>query len=139
MVAAGSSVVNTLLPVPAEYSGSKRGLRQFYHEKFSPASDVDLFLYGLTEEEAVEKIKSIETAVRDVLLTETTTVRTKHAVTICKWSQTISDDYTFSNTLKQAANIQLVISRFVRWAFLTLVLANKRRLSSASTTRCLKF
>lgn len=76
--------MNTLLPVPDEYNGSKRGLRQFYHEKFCPASDVDLFLYGLTEEQAIKKIKEIETRVRDVLLTETTVVRTKHAVTICK-------------------------------------------------------
>lgn len=83
VVAAGSSVVNCLLPVPKEYDVSKRTLREFYHEKFAPASDVDLFLYGLTEEEAVEKIKDIETRVRDALLTETTTVRTKHAVTIC--------------------------------------------------------
>ncbi|KAH6619681.1 hypothetical protein B0J18DRAFT_251413 [Chaetomium sp. MPI-SDFR-AT-0129] len=83
VVAAGSSVVNTLLPVPAEYNSSKRGLREFYHQKFSPASDVDLFLYGLTEKEAIEKIKNIETKVRDSLLTETTVVRTKHAITIC--------------------------------------------------------
>lgn len=84
VVAAGSSVVNCLLPVPEQYRGTKRLLRSFYHDNFSPASDVDLFLFGLTEEEAVEKIKGIEASVRDVLLTETTTVRTKHAVTICK-------------------------------------------------------
>lgn len=77
-------MVNTLLPVPEEYGRTKRGLRQFYHEKFSPASDVDLFLYGLTEEQAIEKIKAIEAAVRDALLTEITVVRTKHAITICK-------------------------------------------------------
>ncbi|KAL1880820.1 hypothetical protein VTK73DRAFT_4990 [Phialemonium thermophilum] len=83
VVAAGSSVVNCLLPVPDKYNSSKRALREFYHEKFSPASDVDLFLYGLTEVEAIEKIQDIETRVRDSLLTETTTVRTKHAITIC--------------------------------------------------------
>ncbi|GAB1310959.1 Ankyrin repeat protein [Madurella fahalii] len=83
VVAAGSSVVNCLLPVPDMYNTSKRKLREFYHEKFCPASDVDLFLYGLTEEQAIEKIKDIETRVRDALLTETTTVRTKHAITIC--------------------------------------------------------
>lgn len=33
VVAAGSSVVNCLLPVPQEYSTSKRALRQYYHEK----------------------------------------------------------------------------------------------------------
>lgn len=83
VVAAGSSVVNCLLPVPKEYNTSKRKLREFYHEKFCPASDVDLFLYGLTPEEAIEKIRQIEAAVRDAILTETTTVRTKHAITIC--------------------------------------------------------
>lgn len=83
VVAAGSSVVNCLLPVPEENNRTKRSLREFYHEKFCPASDVDLFLYGLTEEQALEKIKEIETSVRDSLLTETTTVRTKHAITIC--------------------------------------------------------
>lgn len=83
IVAAGSSVVNCILPVPKKYSGSKRLMREFYHEKFAPASDVDLFLYGLTEEQAIEKIKEIENQVRDALLCETTTVRTKHAVTIC--------------------------------------------------------
>lgn len=83
VVAAGSAVVNCLLPVPEEYNGSKRALREFYHEKFCPASDVDLFLYGLTEEQAIEKLSDIETRVRDALLTESTVVRTKHAITIC--------------------------------------------------------
>ncbi|KAH8690265.1 ankyrin repeat protein [Talaromyces proteolyticus] len=82
VVAAGSAVITSLLPVPKEYAHSKRGLRQFYHEKFTPASDVDLFLYGLTEEQAIEKIKQIETKIKDSILTETTTVRTKNAITI---------------------------------------------------------
>lgn len=82
VVAAGSSVINTLLPVPAEFNTSKRKLREYYHEKFCPASDVDLFLYGLTHDEAIEKIKEIETAVRDAILTEVTVVRTKYAITI---------------------------------------------------------
>lgn len=83
VVASGSSVVNTLLPVPERYHHSKRALREFYHEKFCPASDVDLFIYGLTEEQAVEKINQIEIRIRDSILTETTTVRTKNAITIC--------------------------------------------------------
>ncbi|KAM0330029.1 hypothetical protein ACHAQA_004199 [Verticillium albo-atrum] len=82
VVAAGSSVVNCLLPVPAEFNVNKRKLREYYHEKFCPASDVDLFLYGLTHEEAIEKIKQIEQAIRDAILTEITVVRTKYAITI---------------------------------------------------------
>ena len=82
VVAAGSSVVNCLLPVPDEFNVSKRKLREYYHEKFCPASDVDLFLYGLTHEGAIEKIKQIERAVKDALLNEVTVVRTKYAITI---------------------------------------------------------
>lgn len=82
VVAAGSSVVTSLLPVPEEHRGSKRGLRQYYHETFAPASDVDLFLYGLTEEQAIEKIKQIEAKIKDSILYETTTIRTKNAITV---------------------------------------------------------
>ncbi|RFU74893.1 ankyrin repeat [Trichoderma arundinaceum] len=82
VVAAGSSVVNTLLPVPSEFDTNKRKLREYYHEKFCPASDVDLFLYGLTHEQAIEKIKQIEQAIRDSILSEVTVVRTKYAITI---------------------------------------------------------
>ena len=82
VVAAGSSVVNCLVPVPAEFNTTKRKLREYYHEKFCPASDVDLFLYGLTHEEAIDKIMEIERAIRDAILTEVTVVRTKYAITI---------------------------------------------------------
>lgn len=82
VVVAGSAVVTSLLPVPAEHNTSKRALREYYHQKVAPASDVDLFLYGLTEEQAVEKIKQIEQRIRDSILTETTTIRTKNAITI---------------------------------------------------------
>ncbi|EMC98915.1 hypothetical protein BAUCODRAFT_65248 [Baudoinia panamericana UAMH 10762] len=82
VVVAGSAVVTSLLSVPKEYAESKRALRAYYHEKLAPASDVDVFLYGLTEEQAIDKIKQIERQVRDALLVETTTVRTKNAITI---------------------------------------------------------
>ncbi|KAA8645611.1 hypothetical protein EYZ11_003498 [Aspergillus tanneri] len=82
VVVAGSAVVTSLLPVPEIYRGSKRALRQFYHDQFAPASDVDLFLYGLTEEQAIEKIKTIEDKIKNAILYETTTVRTKNTITI---------------------------------------------------------
>jgi hypothetical protein len=68
VVVAGSAVVTSLLAVPSEHSQSKRALRSYYHEKVAPASDVDLFLYGLTEHQAIEKIKQIERNVRDAIL-----------------------------------------------------------------------
>ncbi|EFR02422.1 ankyrin repeat protein [Nannizzia gypsea CBS 118893] len=82
VIAAGSSVVTALLPVPEEYKESKRQLRHFYHEKFAPASDVDLFIYGLNEEQTIEKIKQIEQKIRDSILYETTSIRTKNTITI---------------------------------------------------------
>jgi len=82
VVAAGSAVTTALLPVPEKWAGSKRSLREYYHEHLAPASDVDLFLYGLNEEEGLEKIKQIEKNIKDGILHETTTIRTKNAITI---------------------------------------------------------
>ncbi|KAF7937481.1 uncharacterized protein EAE98_001795 [Botrytis deweyae] len=82
VVAAGSAVTTSLLPLPEKWAGSKRAMREYYHEHLAPASDVDLFLYGLTEAEGLEKIKQIETNIRDAILHETTTIRTKNAITI---------------------------------------------------------
>ncbi|RDW70384.1 hypothetical protein BP5796_08781 [Coleophoma crateriformis] len=82
IVAAGSSVTTALLPVPEKWAGNKRSLREYYHEHLAPASDVDLFIYGLDEHQALEKIKLIERNIKDSILHETTTIRTKHAITI---------------------------------------------------------
>lgn len=73
VVAAGSSVTTALLPVPERWAGSKRSLREYYHQVLAPASDVDLFLYGLNEEQALEKIKQIERSIKDSILSEVTT------------------------------------------------------------------
>ncbi|KAL8689597.1 MAG: hypothetical protein Q9218_004772, partial [Villophora microphyllina] len=82
VVAAGSSVVTPLLPVPKKYNTSKKALREYYHQQLAPSSDVDLFIWGLDEAAAVEKIKQIEASVRNAILEEITTVRTKNAITI---------------------------------------------------------
>lgn len=111
VVAAGSAVANCILPVPEQYKASKRTLREFYHEKFCPASDVDLFLYGLAEDEAVEKIRQIETAVRDSILTETTTVRTKHAITICTYGSNFGSRHRLIKRYLQAASTRPGTSR----------------------------
>ncbi|KAF4634032.1 hypothetical protein G7Y89_g4076 [Cudoniella acicularis] len=82
VVAAGSAVTTSLLPVLPKWTGSKRSLREYYHQRLAPASDVDLFLYGLNEEQALEKIKQIERSIKDSILHEVTTIRTKNAITI---------------------------------------------------------
>ena len=82
VVAAGSSVVTALLPVPEKHNTSKRARREYYHQQLAPASGVDLFIWGLDEAAAKDKIKQIVSCIRNSILAETTTVRTKNAMTI---------------------------------------------------------
>ncbi|KAG8887776.1 hypothetical protein FRB98_009036 [Tulasnella sp. 332] len=84
VVAAGGSVLACLAPLPDRIvkQGSKRAIRKYYHSEAYPASDIDLFLYGMTPEQAEEKCKAIFAAVRDSVPWEVTTVRTKNAVSI---------------------------------------------------------
>ncbi|KAK2738639.1 hypothetical protein FQN57_006957 [Myotisia sp. PD_48] len=82
VVAAGSSVITPLLPVPEKFNTSAQALRHYYHQKLAPASDVDLFLYGLNEEEAIEKIKQIEKCVKSSICEDTSSIRTKNTITI---------------------------------------------------------
>ena len=87
VVAAGSSVVTPLIPVPEKYNTSKKAMRyvylpspslfltitrEHYHQKLAPSSDVDLFIWGINETAAIEKIKQIETSVRNAILEEVT-------------------------------------------------------------------
>ncbi|KAG9000610.1 hypothetical protein FRB93_012622 [Tulasnella sp. JGI-2019a] len=84
VIAAGGSVLACLAPLPDRVveQGSKRAIRKYYHAEAYPASDVDLFLYGMTPEQAEEKCKAIFAAVRDSVPWEVTSVRTKNAVSI---------------------------------------------------------
>lgn len=82
VVAAGSSVVTSLLPVDHLHNESRRAHREYYSQTLAPASDVDLFIYGLDERSALKKLSQIESNIRDGLLCETTVVRTKYAVTV---------------------------------------------------------
>ncbi|KAI9451557.1 hypothetical protein BJY52DRAFT_1297191 [Lactarius psammicola] len=82
VIAAGGSVQACLTPLPNAATSSKRAMRKYFHEKAFPSSDVDLFLYGLTVEEAERKIVSIYEAVRDSVPWDVTCVRTKYTVSI---------------------------------------------------------
>ncbi|KAH9057562.1 hypothetical protein EDB87DRAFT_1686152 [Lactarius vividus] len=54
-------------------------MRKYFHEKVFPSSDVDLFLYSLTVEEAERKIITIYEVVRDSVPWDVTCVRTKQS------------------------------------------------------------
>ncbi|KAJ4472019.1 ankyrin repeat protein [Lentinula aciculospora] len=82
VVAVGRSVLACLTPLPEEAKVSKRAMRKYYHGSTYPSSDVDLFLWGLTPEQAEAKIVTIYKAVRDSVPWDVTCVRTKHTVSI---------------------------------------------------------
>lgn len=82
VVAAGGAVQACLAPLPEKAKVSKRAIRKHYHSYAYPASDVDLFLYGLTPAQAEVKINAIYEAVRDSIPWDVTCVRTKHTISI---------------------------------------------------------
>ncbi|KAF9817272.1 hypothetical protein IEO21_03532 [Rhodonia placenta] len=82
VIAAGGAVQACLSPVPASAKVSKRALRKHFHNTAYPTSDVDLFLYGMTTEEAEKKIQAIYEAVRDSVPWDVTCVRSRHTVSI---------------------------------------------------------
>ncbi|KAJ7775677.1 ankyrin repeat protein [Mycena maculata] len=82
VVAAGGAVLACLTPLSDAAKVSKRSIRKYYHSTAYPTSDVDLFLWGLTPEQAELKITKIYEAVRDSVPWDVTCVRTKHTVSI---------------------------------------------------------
>ncbi|KAJ3511469.1 hypothetical protein NLJ89_g4078 [Agrocybe chaxingu] len=82
VIAAGGSVLACLAPLEAVHTASKRAICKHYHSNAYPASDIDLFLWGLNVEQAEAKIKTIYEAVRDSIPWDVTCIRTKHTVSI---------------------------------------------------------
>lgn len=82
-MAAGSAVTTSLASVPEGYAGSVKSKREYYHKIVAPASDIDLFIYGIDDEKAaIDRMIAIEKEIRDNLLSEAITIRTKNCVTI---------------------------------------------------------
>lgn len=82
VIVAGGSVQACLAPVLDSAKASKRALRKYFHNKAFPTSDVDIFLYGLTPDQAEVKINKVYEAVRDSIPWDVTCIRTKHTVSI---------------------------------------------------------
>ncbi|KAI9060760.1 ankyrin [Trametes sanguinea] len=82
VVVAGGSIQACLTPLPESAKTSKRAMRKYFHNTAFPTSDVDVFLYGLTPEQAEAKMQTIYEAVRDSVPWDVTCVRTKHTVSI---------------------------------------------------------
>lgn len=58
VIAAGGSVLSALLPLSDKDKESKRAIRKYYHSAAFPASDVDLFLWGLTPDQVRLTLRS---------------------------------------------------------------------------------
>ncbi|KAF3928803.1 hypothetical protein ABW21_db0208075 [Orbilia brochopaga] len=84
IVAAGSSVMTPILPVPEDDNKDEDTLRNYYNHKFAPISDIDLFIYGTKDEHvAIKRMEAVEKTIKKNLgKTDVLSVRTKNTVTI---------------------------------------------------------
>ncbi|KAK7436334.1 hypothetical protein VKT23_019181 [Stygiomarasmius scandens] len=81
VIAAGGSVLACLMSLPSdELRLSERELREFYHVMAYPSSDIDIFLWGLTPQQAEEKIIAIYQAVLRAVPNQVICVRTANTV-----------------------------------------------------------
>ncbi|GBB92606.1 hypothetical protein RclHR1_02030009 [Rhizophagus clarus] len=80
--AAGGAVLSCLLPIPQVHSVSPRKTREWYHDISYKDSDIDLFIYGLDEEAAKQKMVDIYEAVCNSIPWDVECFRSKYCVTI---------------------------------------------------------
>jgi len=79
---AGGGVLACATPIPKKYTSTMSEKRRFFHDIQYGSSDVDLFLYGLNEEQARKKLVEIYQAVVDACPFEVVCFRSAHAVTL---------------------------------------------------------
>ena len=82
MFVGGGAVAACLAPVPHDAKVSGRAFRRYFHRQAFPTSDVDIFLYGMSPEQAEAKIRTIYEAVSNAIPWDVTCVRTKNTVSI---------------------------------------------------------
>lgn len=88
VLAAGGAVAGCLAPLPDKvlevkgFGPQRIARRKYFHDEFLPGSDIDLFLYGLTEEQAKEKLLEIYDAVQAASPFTVRAVRSTHAITL---------------------------------------------------------
>ncbi|KAK8789860.1 hypothetical protein WA158_006640 [Blastocystis sp. Blastoise] len=79
---AGGSILACLLPVPTGADKNFKTLRKYYHEDVYSGSDIDLFIYGLNEEQGKEKLKEIYEAVCNEIPYNVIAFRSAYAISI---------------------------------------------------------
>eukprot|EP00668_Euglena_longa_P044091 GGOE01058684.1.p1 GENE.GGOE01058684.1~~GGOE01058684.1.p1 ORF type:complete len:1789 (-),score=486.60 GGOE01058684.1:265-5601(-) len=81
---AGGSVLACLQPVPPKYASSNHLTREYYHDEAYKSSDIDLFIYGLDEDAAKEKLQEIFHSIceRTMPLAPTIAFRSTNAISV---------------------------------------------------------
>jgi len=85
---AGGAVSGCLSPLPDDIANvtsqaaSRVKRRKYFHDTYLPGSDIDLFLYGLNEEEAEGKLLEIYDAIQAANPYEIRAFRSTHAITL---------------------------------------------------------
>ncbi|KAK7436346.1 hypothetical protein VKT23_019194 [Stygiomarasmius scandens] len=80
IIVAGGSVLACLMPPPNGALRTKKATRTYYHLTAYPTSDIDIFLWGLSSQEAEEKIKIVYKAVKAAIPFRLICVRTKNTI-----------------------------------------------------------
>uniref|UniRef100_A0A7S3QAV0 Ankyrin repeat protein n=1 Tax=Chaetoceros debilis TaxID=122233 RepID=A0A7S3QAV0_9STRA len=86
--AAGGAVAGCLAPLPERirnvkgFGPQRMARRKYFHDEYLPGSDIDLFLYGIDEEQAKEKLLEIYDAVQAASPFPVRAFRSTHAITL---------------------------------------------------------
>jgi len=76
---AGGATLAALMPVPVKYENQRR---KYFHDVAYKDSDIDIFIYGLNEEEGTKKLVEVYNALTDFLPYEAICFRSTNAITI---------------------------------------------------------
>lgn len=79
---AGGTALACLQPIPEPHNKDNIARRNYYHKLAYKTSDVDLFIYGLNEQEANAKLEEVYNAVIQSMPTNAIAFRSTHAITI---------------------------------------------------------
>lgn len=102
MVVIGGAVVASLIEIPLEFQENQKALsefqkkgvipmepkfsdaaiRKYYNEIAYPDSDIDIYIYGLSEEKFMEKVRQIHNYLKKIH-GEVLVVRTPFTITFC--------------------------------------------------------
>ena len=88
VLAAGGAVAGCLAPLPERilnvkgFGPQRTARRKYFHDEYLPGSDIDLFLYGIDEQQAKEKLLEIYDAVQAASPFPVRAFRSTHAITL---------------------------------------------------------